>query len=386
MQHAMIVRAPQLPSLCLRVFLAGCVLSLVATLQAQASNVECAADLDNSGAIDQPNEVQQCSNFPATPGTTTCQSTLIQCVSGTQTNAVGAGSGGGYSCPGHPLLSCSVQPGQSGEYCSVPSNCTTTGSTPGGYLCPLQTQACALDSTGNYACPLGTGYACIQPGSGAQPICSAHPCADANGAGVVTTPNGNDPLPTSTGPTAADGSCLGVLHIFPGEKSTCKGSGVETEFQDCCKGAGKIGDTMGKKGSNTQKDMLYSALLGLPIIIPQCSSSDTQTGTLRESGYCHYVGDYCGLDIPLVGCVQQVHSYCCFDSELSRIVQEQGRPQLPEMGGWGSAKSPNCAGFTPAEFQSLDFSKIDLSEYYTELQYDSQAQIESQVNTNALPH
>ena len=34
---------------------------------------------------------------------------------------------------------------------------------------------------------------------------------------------------------------------------------------------------------------------------------------------------------------------------------------------WGSVDSPNCAGFTPAELQLIDFSKIDLSEYTNSL-------------------
>ena len=28
---------------------------------------------------------------------------------------------------------------------------------------------------------------------------------------------------------------------------------------------------------------------------------------------------------------------------------------------WGSGESPQCRGFTPEEFQKLDFSKIDLT-------------------------
>lgn len=61
---------------------------------------------------------------------------------------------------------------------------------------------------------------------------------------------------------------------------------------------------------------------------------------------------------------------CCFSSKLGRIFHEQGRPQLSAFGldgGWGSARQPNCRGFTPEEFQSLDFSSIDLSEYEADL-------------------
>ena len=59
-----------------------------------------------------------------------------------------------------------------------------------------------------------------------------------------------------------------------------------------------------------------------------------------------------------------------FNSKLGRIVQEQGRLQLKQFapgGNWGSAGSPNRAGFTPEEFQMLDFSQIDLSEMFGDL-------------------
>jgi len=59
--------------------------------------------------------------------------------------------------------------------------------------------------------------------------------------------------------------------------------------------------------------------------------------------------------------VQKKKTYCCFGSPLARIAAEQGRIQLGF--DFGTAKSPNCRGFTPEEFQKLDFSKIDFSEW-----------------------
>jgi len=57
---------------------------------------------------------------------------------------------------------------------------------------------------------------------------------------------------------------------------------------------------------------------------------------------------------------------------LGRIVHEQGRNQLPSFsysGDWGDSKGPNCRGFTPDEFQRLDFNRIDLSEWYSEIEH-----------------
>jgi conjugal transfer mating pair stabilization protein TraN len=105
-----------------------------------------------------------------------------------------------------------------------------------------------------------------------------------------------------------------------------------------------------------------------------CDQTDLQTTMARDSGMCHFVADYCFRKWAMVGCVQKAKGYCCFNSRLARIIHEQGRPQLTAFGadgGWGSLGSdPECRGFTPEEFQSIDFNLIDLSEYYDVVQKD----------------
>ncbi len=88
------------------------------------------------------------------------------------------------------------------------------------------------------------------------------------------------------------------------------------------------------------------------------------------AGRAHYIGTYCKKDIEFIGCVQEAEVYFVFNSKLGRIIHEQGRIQLQEFnpnGNWGTARSPNCEGFTPEEFQMLDFSQIDLSEFFGDL-------------------
>ncbi|MBJ6724899.1 conjugal transfer protein TraN [Geomesophilobacter sediminis] len=104
-----------------------------------------------------------------------------------------------------------------------------------------------------------------------------------------------------------------------------------------------------------------------------CDQGDIQTGMQAAAKDCHYIGDYCEKKWPLVGCVQKAKGYCCFNTKMARIIHEQGRPQLLSFGtdgAWGTPSSPNCRGFTPDEFQSLDFSRIDLSEYFGDIQKD----------------
>lgn len=114
-----------------------------------------------------------------------------------------------------------------------------------------------------------------------------------------------------------------------------------------------------------------------------CDQGDIQTGMQEKSKQCHYVGDYCYKKF-LFGCVQRAKGYCCFNSKMARIIHEQGRPQLTTFqpgGNWGNASSPNCRGFTPDEFQSLDFSKIDLSEYFEDIQKDLAVKINNSQET-----
>jgi conjugal transfer mating pair stabilization protein TraN len=88
--------------------------------------------------------------------------------------------------------------------------------------------------------------------------------------------------------------------------------------------------------------------------------------------------------------VQKAKSFCCFNSKLARIIHEQGRPQLQSFqpnGAWTgvpgdpnfSVKKPNCRGFTPQEFQALDFNKIDLSEYIEDIQRNIKQNLEPQL-------
>ena len=59
-------------------------------------------------------------------------------------------------------------------------------------------------------------------------------------------------------------------------------------------------------------------------------------------------------------------SFCCFNSRLSRLLQEHGKKQLKL--SFGSAEKPECRGFTPQELSQLDFSKMDLSELFEDIQ------------------
>jgi hypothetical protein len=97
-----------------------------------------------------------------------------------------------------------------------------------------------------------------------------------------------------------------------------------------------------------------------------CQEAEKLLAMHREANLCVPVGSFCSRRVPIIRtCIEQTQSYCCFNSRLARIINEQGRGQVGK--GWGSGKRPDCSGFTPEEFEQIDFSRIDLSEFIAEV-------------------
>jgi len=112
----------------------------------------------------------------------------------------------------------------------------------------------------------------------------------------------------------------------------------------------------------------YSFALQVGMMVLQemlsCDQSEQILSLKRGQNLCVEVGRYCSTKV-FNKCIEKKFSYCCFNSRLARIINEQGRAQIGK--GWGSPKSPDCSGFTPAEFERLDFSRMDLSEFMAEV-------------------
>lgn len=291
------------------------------------------------------------------------------------------------------------------------------------WLCPIQQVMCVADAEGAYNCPLGSQHPCLTPVGGGTPMCSPNACTGSDGAGIEDDPIVDDPGAPADGEVDAEGHCLGNIEIFAGRAVRCRPAGLKTTFSNCCKDKGKIvKDGMGSsissigtkiavaKGVFTGMKAAYGAFKAgatagqaassganaiiagidptsiaislainfmMDFLLSGCDQQDMEVGMLRGSGMCHEVGTYCSSKI-LGICVQKSRGHCCFNTKLGRIIQEQGRPQLKSFNGlgWGTPKNPYCRGFTPEEFQALDFSKMDLSEYYSEIEARAQADIQ----------
>ncbi|MFY4766946.1 conjugal transfer protein TraN, partial [Campylobacter sp. GB48] len=114
----------------------------------------------------------------------------------------------------------------------------------------------------------------------------------------------------------------------------------------------------GLTGGCCDKDKVFIGLV-------PCKEDEKKLAKLNKQNRCVEVGEYCSKKIKFIACIQHKKTHCCFNSKLARIFNEQGRPQIKR--GWGSPKSPDCRGFTPEEFQKLDFSEIDLSEFIADI-------------------
>jgi len=117
----------------------------------------------------------------------------------------------------------------------------------------------------------------------------------------------------------------------------------------------------------------WSLVIAIVIyIVMSAMSCDEEEGKLamkEGARLCHAVGTYCSSCIRVLGrcvsCITHTTNKCCFNSALARIIQEQGRLQIGK--GWGTARTPDCSGFTVAQLQQLDFARMDLSEFYASI-------------------
>lgn len=191
------------------------------------------------------------------------------------------------------------------------------------------------------SCPFGAQYECFPNAEKNNAIqCNNIPCIDGSTQG--STPKSSDSSSYhDDGPKDNTGKCLGTIMIFNGKPLECRPSGVNTNFFNCC--------------DQSEGSFLF--------IKKMCGDPDTECVAKASTGSCHFIGDYCKQEWPLIGCVQHANVFCCFNSMMARIIHEQGRSQLQSFNGWGSVEAPDCRGFTIEEFSHLDFSKIDLSEY-----------------------
>jgi conjugal transfer mating pair stabilization protein TraN len=152
------------------------------------------------------------------------------------------------------------------------------------------------------------------------------------------------------------------LSLFKGARETCHKPVFG--LVNCC--AGKVSGALTTAAGAAALAGGPAALAAVAtqfLTVFLCSTQEKMLDVKDRMGLCHYVGSYCSSSF-LGICSTKRKTYCCFQSKLTRILQEQGRPQIGK--AWGSPKKEQCLGFTVDEFSRLDLSKMDFTEIYAE--------------------
>ena len=139
--------------------------------------------------------------------------------------------------------------------------------------------------------------------------------------------------------------------------------------------------------------MAYMVAKMIVSIVYACEEEEMEMISKRANKSCHYVGSYC-VDKVLGVCIMKKKVYCCFQSPLGRIINEQIRLQydeveqedgtkvrVPRIQDWGSAKNPVCAGISVEDLNKIDWDAIDLSEWTHILETNNLSMEQEKANT-----
>jgi len=135
--------------------------------------------------------------------------------------------------------------------------------------------------------------------------------------------------------------------IFRGQSHQCRVN-LGSFVRDCCK--------------------LKGILQGL---IGKCSEEEKQLAVFAvKNKRCVKVdGRYCHKKVAKV-CVEKRDSYCCYGSQLAKILQEIAHQQLGL--SWGNAENPICSSLTAEQLSRLNFdepyAQAKLAEILSEVQ------------------
>ncbi|MPQ55124.1 conjugal transfer protein TraN [Duganella sp. FT27W] len=263
--------------------------------------------------------------------------------------------------------------------CDLKQSVCTEGVTAGGALQCITEQR-------EYACKTQAASSSTAVDCGAQQFCIEGHCFDT---GAVPDP---DFAKAVAGMEVAREAGVYVdeetFQVFKGHDSRC----AKSALKNCCKDASKSGKDLTNLalagGSAYAFDILSGggmkstlvlgadpaalALVMSAMVVQEmqgCDKEDVLVALKRNNRLCHHVGDYCSRRIRLGLariCVQRKETHCCFNSKISRLINEAARMQLPGL-GWGTPEAPSCQGITIAQFQAIDLSTVDFSDFYADI-------------------
>jgi conjugal transfer mating pair stabilization protein TraN len=97
----------------------------------------------------------------------------------------------------------------------------------------------------------------------------------------------------------------------------------------------------------------------------RCGETCKQLVELRKNGQCVLAGEENETAIISFGKLKK--SFICYESKLARLIQEGARSQLHRSYSIGSSGRYDASGLSIGDIERVDFDRINLSEFYTEV-------------------
>lgn len=224
----------------------------------------------------------------------------------------------------------------------------SAGCAPNGSTCDITSPSgWCKQATMNFTCTTASPEKTMQV-CGDTLVCPDGHCYDAY----------KEPPPSNTQDFAKAASYLAAMEDMKKEFDPNNATVWKGEFKSCSVNETLVGsDKCCVGGAGTINHLGHS-----------CNTTEQKINQARDDQRVTFLRSWteCTQKIAGVCISKQVHyEFCLWPSKLARIVQDQGRPML------GQAVANPCPGFklqNPNEFAGIDWSRIDLSEYFSDVQ------------------
>lgn len=107
----------------------------------------------------------------------------------------------------------------------------------------------------------------------------------------------------------------------------------------------------------------YTVVMIIIMIIQMvysCEQSEYELAAKKQLKVCKDLGTFCKSKVAGV-CWEREESYCCYNSPLARILNEQIKPQLGM--DFGTPENPSCTGIKVSDLDRVDWTQVNLDEW-----------------------
>ena len=97
-----------------------------------------------------------------------------------------------------------------------------------------------------------------------------------------------------------------------------------------------------------------------------CEDAEQVLAMKRDNRLCHGVGSYCSMRLPIIRtCIETTETYCCFN-RACRASSTSRAAHNSAAAGAVRHRAPTAAA-SRSRSSTLDFSRMDLTEFYAEI-------------------